>query len=158
MKLEEIPHKLIQTTTRAQLRDSPSESAHVSIHTYCIFFPLNTLLHCFPSLWKFFSAKSKARALVTDHWPSRQDLAFSPPWPSLSLAGNPSPASDQHRLRPPEIFTSQSDQTTSNQQIYYTTNYQAQLDPLNNPPSPNPLSPPILQATSECIPSSPSIS
>ena len=67
MKLEEIPHKLIQTTTRAQLRDSPSESAHVSIYTYCIFFPLNTLLHCFPSLWKFFSAKSKARALVTDH-------------------------------------------------------------------------------------------
>ena len=40
-KPEEIPHKLIQTTTRAQFRDSPSASAHVSIYTYCIFFPVN---------------------------------------------------------------------------------------------------------------------
>ena len=40
-KPEEIPHKLIQATMRVQLRDSPFESAHVSIHRDCIFFPLN---------------------------------------------------------------------------------------------------------------------
>jgi len=39
------PIKIIQTTMRARLRDSPSESAHVSIHTYCtLFLQLNTLL------------------------------------------------------------------------------------------------------------------
>ena len=39
------PIKIIQTTTRVQLRDSPSESAHVSIHTYyTLFLQINTLL------------------------------------------------------------------------------------------------------------------
>ena len=39
------PIKIIQTTTRLRLRDSPSESAHVSIHTYCtLFLQINTLL------------------------------------------------------------------------------------------------------------------
>ena len=39
------PIKIIQTTMRARLRDSPSESAHVSIHTYCtLFLQINTLL------------------------------------------------------------------------------------------------------------------
>ena len=37
--------KEIQTTTRAQLRESPSESAHVPIHTCCtLFLSINTLL------------------------------------------------------------------------------------------------------------------
>lgn len=75
----------------------------LSTQTVFFFLSINTLLHCFPSLWKFFSAKLEARALVTDHRPSRQDLVFSPPQPSLSLSGNPSPAPNHRRLRPPDL-------------------------------------------------------
>ena len=51
---------MIQTAMRAQLRDSPSESARVSIHTYYTLFPLNKyLLHYFPSFQKLFFAHSK---------------------------------------------------------------------------------------------------
>ena len=53
--------KVIQTEgATQQLRESPSESAHVSIHTHCTLFPLNKyLLHYFPSFSKFFFAQSK---------------------------------------------------------------------------------------------------
>ena len=43
--IEECPMKVIQTT-RVWLSDSPSESAHLSIHTYCIF-SLNKCSTCF---------------------------------------------------------------------------------------------------------------
>ena len=59
---KKCPIKVIQIATRVRLRDSPSESACVSIHTYCTLFPLNKhLLHYFPSLWKLFSAKLKGQ-------------------------------------------------------------------------------------------------
>ena len=50
------PIKVIQTATRAQLRDYLSEPAHVSIHTYCTLFLLtNTylqhLLAALPSIF-----------------------------------------------------------------------------------------------------------
>ena len=58
------PINLIQTATRARLRDFPSESA-ACLSTRSVLFS-SYLLHYFPSLWKFSFAK--ARALVTDHW------------------------------------------------------------------------------------------
>ena len=49
---------VIQTAMRVQLKDSPSECASVSSHTYCTLLLLIIvhLLHYFLSLWKFFSA------------------------------------------------------------------------------------------------------
>ena len=45
---KKCPMKVIQTTMRVRLRDSPSEPARVSIHTYCpYFFPLNKYFTCF---------------------------------------------------------------------------------------------------------------
>ena len=65
---KKYPIKVTQTTKREWLRDSFPESAFASIHTYCTLFPLNKyLFHYILSLWEFFSAKLKARALVTDH-------------------------------------------------------------------------------------------
>ena len=55
---------------RAQLRDSPSESAPVSIHTYCTLFPLNKYLTCVTTFClggNYFLQSQRARALVTGH-------------------------------------------------------------------------------------------
>ena len=42
---KKYPIKIIPTITRARLRDSPSESAHVYIQTHCtLFLQINTLL------------------------------------------------------------------------------------------------------------------
>ena len=64
---KKYPIKEIQIATRVRLRDSVTESACVSIHTYYTLFPLKHLLYYFASLWKLFAAKLKA--LVPDHWP-----------------------------------------------------------------------------------------
>jgi len=51
---------------RAQLRDSPSESAPVSIHTYCTLFPLNkyfTSFTTFPHGGNSFLQNQRARGL-----------------------------------------------------------------------------------------------
>ena len=59
--IKKCPIKVIQTARRVRLRDSPSESARVCIHTLYSF-PLNKyLLHYFLSLWKFFSAELKGQ-------------------------------------------------------------------------------------------------
>ena len=42
---KKCPIKLIQTTLKAQYRDSPSESAHVSIQMHCTLFLLINILH-----------------------------------------------------------------------------------------------------------------
>ena len=60
---KKCPMRVIQTATRAGLSDSLSESACVSTHMYCtLLLLINTLLlHYFPSLWEFFSAKPKGQ-------------------------------------------------------------------------------------------------
>ena len=62
---------------------SLSESAHASVHTYCILFLLtNTVLVSLISVFVgFFSARLKGPGLVTDHWSSGQDSGLSPPGP-----------------------------------------------------------------------------
>ena len=42
---KKCPIKLIQTALRAQYRDSPSESVHVSIQMHCTLFLLINILH-----------------------------------------------------------------------------------------------------------------
>ena len=85
---KKCPIKVNQTTTMAQL--SNSESACVSIHTYCTLFPPDKYFTCFTTFClsgSYFSAKLKGQGLVTEHWSSGQDLC------SQSPAGNQSPAS-----------------------------------------------------------------
>ena len=69
---KKCPMKVIQTTMRVRLRDSPSELARVFIHTYCpYFFPLNKYFTCFTTFHlcgNSFLQSWGARALVTDHW------------------------------------------------------------------------------------------
>ena len=64
-----------------------SESAHVSIYTYCTSPPPPAfyLLYCFLPLWKFFSVKPKGQGPL--HWPLVQWLGFGalPVWPDLNL-------------------------------------------------------------------------
>ena len=63
--------KVIQTEgATQQVRESPSESAHVSIHTHCTLFPLNKYFTCFTTsslCGKSFLQSRRARALVADH-------------------------------------------------------------------------------------------
>ena len=64
---KKYPIKLIQTITRAQLRDSPFKSACVSLHMYCTLFSLNKyLFHYDLSLWELFSAKLRSQGVVTE--------------------------------------------------------------------------------------------
>ena len=54
--------KVIQTSTRVQPRDSPSESACLPAHIVLFFLLINTLLVSLLSiLWEFFSAKPKGQ-------------------------------------------------------------------------------------------------
>ena len=65
--------EVIHTTTRVWLSNSGTHplSLPMCLSTCTVLFPPNKhLLHYFPSLWKFFSSKPEARALVTDHWSS----------------------------------------------------------------------------------------
>ena len=63
---KKYPIKVTQTAMRVQLRDSPSESAYVSVHMYCTLFPLiNTSL--LSVCGNSFLQSRRARALVTDH-------------------------------------------------------------------------------------------
>ena len=71
-------------------------------------FPLNKYFTCFTTFCLCgysFLQNWRARALVTDHWSSGQDLVLSLPWLSLSLAGNASHAPSHCRPRPSEIIS-----------------------------------------------------
>ena len=101
---KKYPIKLIQTITRAQLRDSPFKSARVALHMYCtLFLLINTLLALFLSVFvgiPFCKAEgpgplSLATDLVARNW------CFHHRNPAQSLAGNPAPS--HCRPRPPEI-------------------------------------------------------
>ena len=78
---------MIQTTTRVWLSDSPSESAHLPVHTYCPFF-LNKCSTCFTTFHlcgNSFLQSWRAQALVNDHQYSGYDLILSMLHPSLNL-------------------------------------------------------------------------
>ena len=73
--------KITQTVARAQLRDPPSESAHVSIHKYCTIFPPKkhfTWFTTFCLCGHSFLQTRRARALVTDHWQAPFVFTLSP--------------------------------------------------------------------------------
>ena len=61
-----------ETTTRARLHKSLSDSARVSTHTHCTLFFLwiNTCFTAFCLCGNSFLQSQRARALVTDHWTS----------------------------------------------------------------------------------------
>ena len=96
---KKYPIKVIQTITRAQLRDSPFKSARVSL----FFLLINTLLALLLSVFVgilFCKAEapgplSLATDLVARNW------CFHRRNPAQSLAGNPAPS--HCRPRPPEI-------------------------------------------------------
>ena len=70
---KKCPIKLIQTTTRAQLRDSPSESARVSLYMYCSHFPPNKYFTCFTAFRLYgnsFLQSWSTKDLGTDCWSS----------------------------------------------------------------------------------------
>ena len=108
---KKYPTKVIQTTTKAKLRDSLSlsESFCMSIHTYCILFPANK---CFT----FFTAShlygnfisTKLCGLGPYHWslvigPVARLSTFTTAAQPQSLAGNRNPVSSCSKSRPPEI-------------------------------------------------------
>ena len=67
---KKCPIKVIETAMRMKLRNFPSESAHLSIHTDCTLFPLNKYFTCFTTsslCGKSFLQSRRARALVADH-------------------------------------------------------------------------------------------
>ena len=77
--------KVIQTARRVRLSDSLLESYSPCCIVLFSSQQIPYLLHYIVSLWEFFSAKLKARALATDQWSTSQDLVFSPLQPNLSL-------------------------------------------------------------------------
>ena len=92
-----MPHK---SDSNCQEGDLVTLSLPMSIHTYCILFLLvNTLFHCFPSLWAFISAKSKDQGLVAELWSRGSALVFSPSQPDFNTR-NRSPASGCGRGHP----------------------------------------------------------
>ena len=89
---------------RAQLRDSPFESAHVSIHKYCTLFPPNKYFICFTTSFveiPFCKASGPEPLSLTTDLMARLGAFIAVTQPR-SLAGNPGPASSHCRLRPPE--------------------------------------------------------
>ena len=98
------PIKVIQSATRVRLRDSLSESAHVSIYLhvmYFFFFPLNTsLFHARLSVFvRILFCKARGPgplSLTTGLVPRIWYFHRSDP------AGNPSSAPRHRRPRPPE--------------------------------------------------------
>ena len=80
--------KVIQTTTRVRLRDSPSGPARVSIHKHYTLLPPNKYFTClttFHLCGNSFLQSQRIRAFVTDHWSSGYTLVLSLMWPGLNL-------------------------------------------------------------------------
>ena len=105
---EEITHKSNSNCHggETQLLSLP-ESAHVSVYTYCTFFPLKKYFTCFTTFCLYgnsFLQSQRARVLVTDHWSNCGSGAFTAVTRPQPLAGNPSSASSRCRLGPPEII------------------------------------------------------
>ena len=99
---KKYPIKVIQTITRAQLRDTPFKFACVPIHTYCTLLSLNKYFTCFVTFCLVCKAEgpgplSLATDLVVRNW------CFHCRNPAQSLTGNLSPAPWHCRSRPPEI-------------------------------------------------------
>ena len=101
--------KVTQTTTKAKFRDSPSESAQVSIHTYYTLF-LNKYFICFTTfclcrvsfLQSWRSSLSLTTGLVvrvqgSHHWDPTSNSGWEPKSPSSC-----------HRLRPLDLRVNQS--------------------------------------------------
>ena len=107
---EEMPHKSNSNYLKGmtqQLRNSPSESACVSIYTYCTLFPLiNTLLATLLSIFVEFliyKAEGPGPLSVTTCLVSRI-WCFHHCDPVQFLAGNLSPTLSHCRPNPPEIM------------------------------------------------------
>ena len=100
---KKYPIKVTQTAMRVQLRDSPSESAYVSVHMYCTLFPLinTSLLSVFVEIL-FYKAKGPGPLSLTTDLMARI-WCFTAAVQPQSLAGSPSSAPSRCRLRPPEI-------------------------------------------------------
>ena len=98
--------KVIQTAGRVQFKDSPSECASVSSHTYCtLLLLINTSLAPLLSVSVeiLFCIVEGPGPLSLTSGPAARIWHSHHPGPARSLAGNPSLAPSRCRPRPPEI-------------------------------------------------------